>query len=46
MIIIMKRISRVPIYRTRREHRALYNNTNDRHRTTHDSRPEIILIFI
>ena len=33
-IIIIKRISRAPIYRTRRELRALYNNTNDRHNGT------------
>ena len=26
IIIIIKRISRAPIYRTRWEHRALYNN--------------------
>ena len=33
IIIIIKRIqSRAPIYHTRWEHRALYNNTNDRHR--------------
>ena len=30
IMIIIKRISRAPIYRTRWEHRALYNNTNDR----------------
>ena len=29
IIIIIKRISRAPIYRTRWEHRALYNNTNN-----------------
>ena len=29
--IIMKRISRAPIYHTRWEHRALYNNTNNLH---------------
>ena len=34
IIIIIKRISRVPIYRTRWEHRALYNNSNDRHKQT------------
>ena len=34
IIIIIKRISRAPIYRTRRELRALYNNTNDRHNGT------------
>ena len=28
---IIKRISRAPIYCTRWEHRALYNNINDRH---------------
>ena len=31
LMVIMKTISRVPIYRTRWEHRALYNNTNDTH---------------
>ena len=35
IIMIIKRISRAPIYRTRWEHRALYNNTNDRHRHAH-----------
>ena len=34
IIIIIKRISRAPIYYTRWEHRALYNNTNDRHTHT------------
>ena len=29
--IIIKRISGAPIYRTRWEHRALYNNTNNTH---------------
>ena len=33
IIIIIKRISRAPIYRTRWEHRALYNNTDNTHRT-------------
>ena len=28
IIIIIKRISRAPIYHTRWQHRALYNNTN------------------
>ena len=32
IIIIIKRISRAPIYCTRWEHRALYNNTNNTHR--------------
>ena len=32
-IIIIKRISRAPIYHTRWQHRALYNNTN--HTRTH-----------
>jgi len=32
-IIIIKRISKAPIYRTRWEHRALYNNTDNTHRT-------------
>ena len=32
--IIIKRISRVPIYHTRWEHRVLYNNTNDTHTHT------------
>ena len=35
IIIIIKRISRVPIYRTRWEHRALYNNINDTHMHAH-----------
>ena len=37
MIIIIKRISRAPIYRTRWEHRALYtySNTNHTHTRTH-----------
>ena len=30
-IIIIKRISRAPVYHTRWEHRALYKNTNNRH---------------
>ena len=34
-IIIIKRISRAPICCTRWEHRALYNNTNNRHAHTH-----------
>ena len=35
IIIIIKRISRVPIYRTRWEHRALYNNNTHTHTHTH-----------
>ena len=35
IIIIIKRISRVPIYHTRWQHRALYNNTNHTHTHTH-----------
>ena len=36
IIIIIKRISTAPIYRTRWEHRALYNNTNkNTHTHTH-----------
>ena len=35
MMIIIKRISRVPIYCTRWEHRVLYNNTNNIHTNTH-----------
>ena len=31
IIIIIKRISRAPIYCTRWEHRALYNNANNTH---------------
>ena len=34
-IIIIKRISRGPIYHTRWEHRAFYINTNDKHRYMH-----------
>ena len=33
-IIIIKRISRAPIYHTRWQHRALYNNTNHTHTHT------------
>ena len=35
IIIIIKRISRTPIYHTRWQHRALYNNTNHTHTHTH-----------
>ena len=36
LIILIKRISRAPIYHTRWQHRALYNNTNYTHtHTTH-----------
>ena len=35
VIIIIKKISRAPIYCTRCEHRALYNNTNNTHTHTH-----------
>ena len=38
IIIIIKMISRVPIYRTKWEHRALYTNANARHRHTYDCR--------
>ena len=31
IIIIIKRISTAPIYDTRWQHRALYNNTNHTH---------------
>ena len=31
----MKRISRAPVYHTRWQHRALYNNTNHTHTHTH-----------
>ena len=34
-IIIIKRISRAPIYHTRWQHRALYNNTNHTHTHAH-----------
>ena len=30
-ILIIKRISRAPVYHTKWEHKVLYNNTNDRH---------------
>ena len=33
IIIIIKRISKAPIYHTRWQHRALYNNTNTHTRT-------------
>ena len=35
IMIIIKRISRAPIYHIRWEHRALYNNTNHTHTHTH-----------
>ena len=35
IIIIIKRISRAPIYHTRWQHKALYNNTNHTHTHTH-----------
>ena len=35
LIIIIKRISRAPIYHTRWQHRALYNNTNHTHTHMH-----------
>ena len=35
IIIIINRISRVPIYHTRWEHRALYNSTHNTHAHTH-----------
>ena len=35
IIIVIKRISRAPIYHTRWQHRALYNNTNHTHTHTH-----------
>ena len=38
--IIIKRISRAPIYRTRWEHRAPYNNTNHIHTHTHSASDE------
>ena len=34
-MIIIKTISRAPIYHTRWQHRALYNNTNHTHTHTH-----------
>ena len=34
IIIIIKRISRAPIYHTRWQHRALYNYTNHTHTHT------------
>ena len=37
IIIIIKLIYRAPIYCTRWEHRALYNNTNNTHTHTHAS---------
>ena len=36
IIIIIKRISRAPIYHTKWQHRALYNNTNHTH-TQHNT---------
>ena len=35
VIIIIQRISRAPIYHTRWQHRALYNNTNPTHSLMH-----------
>ena len=35
IIIIIKRISRAPIYRTRWEHRVLFNNTSNTLTRTH-----------
>ena len=35
LIIIIKRISRAPIYHTKWQHRALYNNTNHTHAHAH-----------
>ena len=35
MMMIIKRIFRAPIYGTRWEHRALYNNTDNRQTHTH-----------
>ena len=35
IIIIIKRISKAPIYDTRWQHWALYNNTNHTHTHTH-----------
>ena len=29
VVVVVIKISRAPIYRTRREHRALYTNTNN-----------------
>ena len=37
--IIIKRISRAPIYHTRWQHRALYNNTNYTHTHTNARAP-------
>ena len=36
LIIIIKRISRAPIYHTRWQHKALYNNNNHTHTHTLD----------
>ena len=35
IVIIIKRICRAPIYRTKWEHRVLYNNTNNNNTHTH-----------
>ena len=40
IIIIIKRISRAPIYHTKWQHRALYNNTNHTHTHTHTASDE------
>ena len=38
IIIIIMKISRAPVYHTRWQHRALYNNTNHTHTHTHTQR--------
>ena len=43
MIIIIKRISRASIYRTRWEHRAIYKNTNNR-QTDRDVTYQLIML--
>ena len=40
IIIIIKRISGAPIYHTRWQYRALYNNTNHTHTHTHTASNE------
>ena len=40
IIIIIKRISKAPIYHTRWQHRALYNNTNHTHTPPEEGPPE------
>ena len=46
IIIIIKGISRAPIYHTRWQHRALYNNTNHTHTHTHTHSACCLRLFL